>query len=131
MHNTGLACGTPPGGIHNVCDDDSTDTPLPADKSIHLDKTATLHSDVVAPNDRADAGDQIEYGFKITNDGNVTLTSVDLKDALAGLGLDPAVTCGGKTTLLPGESTTCTATYTITQADIDAGTVHNTGARVR
>ena len=117
MHNFATACGSPPTGSR-VCDDDATDTTLPADKSIHLDKTATLHQDVVAPATRVDAGDTIEYGFKITNTGNVTLTSVDLLDALVGK--DPAVACGA-TTLAPAAFTTCSATYTITQADINAG----------
>ena len=64
VHNFATACGSPPTGSR-VCDDDATDTTLPADKSIHLDKTATLHQDVVAPATRVDAGDTIEYGFRI------------------------------------------------------------------
>ena len=54
--------------------------------SLRLDKTATPHFDVVAPNNTADVGDTIEYGFLITNTGNVTLSDVDLKDALVGEG---------------------------------------------
>src|SRR5439155_19296764 len=68
------------------------------------------------------AGDTIHYTFTITNTGNVTLTGVELTDALVGFS---NATCGGVTTLAPGASTTCTADYTLTQADVDAGTVHN------
>jgi uncharacterized repeat protein (TIGR01451 family) len=69
------------------------------------------------------AGDTIGYSFVITNTGNVTLTGVDLDDALVGFS---DATCGAKTTLAPTESTNCTATYTLTQADVDAGSVANT-----
>ena len=56
----------------------------------------------------------------MTNTGNVTLTAVVIDDPLVG-----AVVCP-VTTLAPGESTTCTATYTLTQVDVDAGHVANT-----
>ena len=49
-----------------------------------------------------------------------TLTAVTIDDAKVGV-----ATCSG-TTLAPGASTTCTATYSITQADVDAGAVENT-----
>ena len=66
-------------------------------------------------------GETISYTFTVSNDGNVTLTNVTVSD--------PKVTVsGGPTTLDVGEtdSTTFTGTYTITQADIDAGKVDNT-----
>ena len=56
----------------------------------------------------------------VTNTGNVTLTGVVVDDPKVG-----TVTCP-VTTLAPGASTTCTATYTLTQADVDAGVVDNT-----
>ena len=59
----------------------------------------------------------------VTNSGNVTLTSVRVTDPLPGLS---AVTCP-LGTLAPGASETCTATYTTTQADVNAGGVTNTG----
>ena len=55
----------------------------------------------------------------VTNTGNVTLTGVTVDDPKVG-----TVTCPA-TTLAPAESTTCTATYTLTQADVDAGEVVN------
>ncbi|HET9520758.1 MAG TPA: hypothetical protein VFO73_06925, partial [Candidatus Limnocylindrales bacterium] len=92
-------------------------------KSIDLDKSASaIDMTIVAPSTRADAGDKITYTYVITNDGNVTLTGVDLDDALVGLA---DATCNGVTTLAPGASTTCTATYFLTQADINAGSRAN------
>ena len=79
---------------------------------------------VDAPTARADPGDAIDYTFVVTNTGNVTLTDVTVTDpsrSTVSCPADPA-------TLDPGETETCTATYTITQADIDAGEVDNTAA---
>ena len=62
----------------------------------------------------------ISYSYLVTNTGNVTLAGpVTVADDKA------TVTCpaGG---LAPGGSMTCTASYTITQADLDSGSVKNT-----
>ena len=71
--------------IESLPDIDSLNIPIIQSPAIALVKTATLHMETVAPTDRVDVGDKIGYGFTITNIGNVTLTSVDLLDALVGL----------------------------------------------
>ena len=68
-------------------------------------------------------GGTIAYTFLVTNTGNVTLDPVTVADPKVG-----AVTCP-VTTLAPGASTTCTATYTLLQADVDAGHVAQHGHR--
>ena len=55
----------------------------------------------------------------VTNTGNVTLIRLAIDDPKVG-----TVSCP-VTVLAPGESTTCTATYRLTQADVDAGEVIN------
>ena len=69
----------------------------------------------------SEVGDVIAYSFSVTNTGNVTLTNVIVAD--------PLVTISGVAiaSLAPGaiDTTTYTASYTITQQDIDAGVFSN------
>jgi uncharacterized repeat protein (TIGR01451 family) len=72
-------------------------------------------------------GDVIHYTFHVTNTGNVTLHNLTVTDAqVAPAGAASAVDCGGVTTLAAGASVDCTATYTVTQADLDNGSVNDT-----
>ncbi len=67
-------------------------------------------------------GDSITYTYTLTNNGNVTLTGpfAVTDDKIASVDCSAAA---GQ--LAPGQHTACTASYAITQADIDAGTVVN------
>jgi hypothetical protein len=67
------------------------------------------------------AGNVINYSYKLTNDGNVTLYA-----PFAVSDNKTTVSCPGSTsTLAPGASITCLATYAITAADMGAGSVTN------
>ena len=126
--NTAVATGKDPAG-DDVPSNPSTKTvPIPADPRLTLVKSAT-------PNGLLTRGQVVTYSFAITNDGNVTITGLTVNDSgaytntttpgFSGYGTLSAITCP-KTTLQPTESTTCTATYTIVQADVDDGTLDNT-----
>jgi len=107
----------------NDCTDTETVT-LTAAPGLSLNKNSTLDDTVVAPGGVANAGDQITYGFEATNTGNVTLTNVTVSDSLLG-----SLSCNTLATLAPGATTTITCTnnvYTLTQTDIDNGSVANT-----
>ncbi|WP_181366336.1 DUF7507 domain-containing protein [Albidovulum aquaemixtae] len=69
------------------------------------------------------ANETVTYAFAITNTGNVTLTNVTLTDILPGI----VITGGPIASLAPGvtDTTTFTATYALTQPDVDAGQVTN------
>src|SRR5574340_34206 len=67
--------------------------------------------------------DVIGYSFLLTNSGNVTLTApFTVADSKATDESCP----GTPASLAPGGKITCTASYTITQADLNAGSVTNT-----
>ncbi|MCL2465019.1 MAG: hypothetical protein FWF28_08130, partial [Micrococcales bacterium] len=73
------------------------------------------------------AGQTIDFLFLVKNTGNVTVNNVAINDAMfpdAG-----AITCP-VTTLVPGDSTTCTASYVVTNADVIAGSVVNTATAI-
>ncbi|ROR55341.1 putative repeat protein (TIGR01451 family) [Luteococcus japonicus] len=69
-------------------------------------------------------GQTVQYSYLVTNTGNVTLASLAVTDPHHGLS---GINCGGTTSLAPGASATCVATYSVTQADLNAGAVTNTG----
>ena len=98
--------------------DDATLTLVAQKPSLSLEKTATFNDE---NNDGLpQLNETITYNFKVSNTGNVSLSNV--------LVTDPLVTVsGGPISLLPGQinSTTFFATYTITQANIDAGSIVN------
>jgi len=71
----------------------------------------------------AAVGDVIHYTIVATNNGQTTLNNVTVSDAkVSGLTCTPA----NGSPLAPNASMSCTATHTITQADLDAGHYANT-----
>lgn len=82
-------------------------------------------------------GEIITYTVKATNTGNVTLVNAGITDDKAGLEnftytvkdaagnsiLENAI--NGEATLNPGEYLEMTATYSVTQADLDKGSIEN------
>jgi uncharacterized repeat protein (TIGR01451 family) len=64
------------------------------------------------------AGQTIPYSYLVDNTGGSTLSNVRVSDNKV------AVSCPS-TTLAKGASETCTAVYTVTQGDVDSGSVTN------
>ncbi|WIB76984.1 DUF11 domain-containing protein [Curtobacterium sp. MCPF17_002] len=90
---------------------------LPAHPS--LTATGSVTSDPVAA-----VGDPVTYTYTVTNNGDIDLTDIGL-NVDGTTGNTPTVTCEAEA-LAIGASTVCTATYTATQADIDAGGIPST-----
>ena len=88
---------------------------------------SALVADVNA-NGLVDAGDLISYTFAVTNTGSVTISDLAIDDPmLAAAGV--SISCDDSV-LAPGADTTCAGEYTITQADVDAGSVVNVATAV-
>ncbi|WP_344081139.1 DUF7507 domain-containing protein [Luedemannella helvata] len=120
INNTASATADAPEGVTDPGPaTDAAIVPLAPASAITLTKS-------VQPTIAARAGDEVEYSYLVTNTGNVTLHAISVADtAFSGTGTPPTITCP-VTSLAPDVSTTCTATYTVTQADADAGQVTNT-----
>lgn len=73
----------------------------------------------------AKAGTTLTYSFKISNDGNIPINGVSIDDDLHGLSSISIDWHGHDGTIPVGSSVTGTATYKVTQEDVDAGKVDN------
>ncbi|KAF1712853.1 hypothetical protein CSC73_00760 [Pseudoxanthomonas sacheonensis] len=121
VNNSATATGTPPSGPPVTSPPSTTTTPITTTSALTIAKTAgTATTALGASPTLTDAGDTIAYSFLVTNTGNVTLTGITVTDAM----LDASAVCD-VTTLLPGAIANCTGTHTITQAEVNAGTVNN------
>ena len=102
------------GGAAEACDDVTT----PGDQNPRLSITK-----VATETGFSAVGDVIHYTITATNNGNMTLTTSTVTDPN---GQRPGLRPGQRRSpLAPGDSITCTASHTITQADIDAGSFFN------
>ncbi|MFJ2535408.1 DUF7507 domain-containing protein, partial [Microbacterium maritypicum] len=121
VSNTATATGTPPTGEPPVSPPSTTEVPVDPAPALTVVKSADV-------DELTSAGQTVEYSFLVTNTGNVTLTDVSVDEtAFTGTGTAPVVTCpAGAATMLPGAAVTCTASYVVTQADLDSGGVSNT-----
>ncbi|MGF6822309.1 putative repeat protein (TIGR01451 family) [Microbacterium sp. ZKA21] len=119
--NTASVSATSPRGP--VSDDDTITLFVPAVNGVSLDKTAGEATDVDGDGSLG-AGDTVQYAFTVTNTGSTTLAGIALTDEMLG-GFVECQNPGGL--LAPGATVDCgPVTYTLTQDDVDAGSVHNT-----
>lgn len=75
-------------------------------------------------------GEEIPYTITVTNNGNVTVSNITVEDVLVktnGNEVIPDVALTSDT-LAPGTSATAEVIYTVTEADVIAGSVVNTAA---
>jgi hypothetical protein len=120
--NSATVTGTPPAGLTPPTSDPSTvavgTSPAPA---LTLVKSAD-RTGVTS------AGQTVDYTFTVTNTGNVTVTNPTIDEGrFTGHGQLSTVTCpSGSSTLAPGDTMICTATYTVVAADLTSSTLSNT-----
>ncbi len=123
IYNLATTSGTPPLG-DNVSDTDPETVDLPQDPKLDLVKTGSFNDE--NQDGFAQPGETISYSFTVTNTGNVTLTNVTVTDPLI------TVNGGPLASLAPGasDSTTFSATYTVTQVDVESGDLYNEATAV-
>ncbi|MGY0652325.1 beta strand repeat-containing protein, partial [Luteimonas sp. A537] len=124
VHNSATADGTPPSTPTNPTPPPVTTPPSPVDTPIAQDPSLSLVKSVTSTGPYT-VGDTISYQFLVENTGDVTLTGVSVTDELPGLGTISYAWPGADGVLDAGQSATATATYVVTAADVNAGSVHN------
>lgn len=154
ISNTVTVTGSSPGNTDDVSDNATENVDVEDSAPVlTVTKVATIGgSPVDGTTDNAGAGTVITYTYTVTNDGNVGVTNVSLSDnhGVDADGSLSTITLGSLTPdgsgapstddsadndwdyLAPGDQVSWTASYTVTQADINTqsangdGTLNNT-----
>lgn len=122
--NSATASGTNPSGSSVKSKESSVTTTITGQRTgLTLTKTVDKES---LTGDGARAGAELAYGFKIANTGNVAIEGISISDGLAGISKVTVSWPGAKGRLDAGQTATGTASYTVSQDDIDRGSVTNT-----
>jgi gliding motility-associated-like protein/uncharacterized repeat protein (TIGR01451 family) len=131
--NSALAIGKDPKN-NDVKDISGTavdnDTPTVIDLSNTLNpKIALVKTGIFVDENKdgfAQVGETINYAFAVTNTGNVTITNIVVSDPKVTVVGNPIASLAVGAT----NNTTITASYILTQADIDAGQVTNSALAI-
>jgi large repetitive protein len=105
-------------------------TAITAGASVNTAGPAQVHAISIAKSASvstySEAGSLVTYSYVVTNTGNITLTSaITVADDRIPNVSCPALPVGG---LAPNDTLTCSGIYTITQADLNFGSVTNTAS---
>jgi gliding motility-associated-like protein/uncharacterized repeat protein (TIGR01451 family) len=109
--NTATASGQDPGG-QTVNTTGSATVTAVLNQSLSISKNASSES-------FSSAGDIITYTISVENTGNITLSNITVTDPLTAMNQTIA-------TLAPGNVRIFNQTYTVTQADVNEGSITNT-----
>jgi large repetitive protein len=120
INNTASATGTAPLG-NSVSGSGSLASPVPQTKTMAVAKAQSSNADEDGSG-TITLNDTLTYNVTATNTGNVTQTNVVVTDT--------KITPNSKTcaSVAPGTSCFLTGTYVVTQANVNAGTIGNTGS---
>ena len=134
--NTAIVTASSPIGTNDTTASSSVTTQTDEDPSIVVEKTYTIIENGI---DGVNPNDIVQYAIKVTNTGNVTLSSINYVDTFTNresipqtltfssgpfyTGADQGSADG---ILKPGETATYMALFTLDQAAIDAGGIDNT-----
>jgi len=89
-------------------------------------RSLALSKNITANATFANVGDVISYSFDVTNDGNQTLAGTLTIDDPLTIDESCSALSGGTLDVGETEVAVCTASYTVAQPDLDAGSIANT-----
>jgi len=121
VSNTATVSGKTPGNATVTSDASTATVAVATDAALSLTKTEDLAKITTV-------GQKVTYTFEIKNTGNVAVTNVIVEEShFTGTGTLSAIDCpAGVVAMAPGDDLTCTATYSVTAADLRSGDLSNT-----